>query len=66
MTQTTNNGDSQAILKASIAATLVLALAVPSYAAALPASVVGKASDALVTLARQAIQTPYMPSLEAQ
>lgn len=39
-------------LNASIAATaLVLAFAVPGYAADLPASVTGKASDALVTLA---------------
>lgn len=39
-------------LNASIAATaLVLAFALPGYAADLPASVTGKASDALVTLA---------------
>ncbi len=39
-------------LNLSIAATaLVLAFAVPSYAADVPASIAGKASDALVTLA---------------
>ncbi len=51
MTQTTSNKTSQTILKTSMMATLVLAFAVPSYAADLPASVTGKASDALVTLA---------------
>jgi len=35
----------------SMAAALILAIAVPGYAADLPASVTGKASDALVTLA---------------
>lgn len=51
MTQTTTNNDLQTILKASMAAAQVLAFAVPSYATALPASVTGRASDALVTLA---------------
>jgi hypothetical protein len=50
MTQTMTKNDSQTILKASMAA-LVLAFAVPGYAADLPTSVTGKASDALVTLA---------------
>jgi hypothetical protein len=48
MRHTTKNG---AVVTASVAATLVLAFAIPSYAAELPASVSGKASDALVTLA---------------
>ena len=39
------------VLNASITAALLLAVAVPSYAADLPASVAGRASDALVTLA---------------
>jgi len=38
-------------LRASMTAALLLAFAVPAYAAELPASVAGKASDALVTLA---------------
>jgi hypothetical protein len=50
MTQTMMQNDSQTVRKASMAA-LVLALAAPGYAADLPASVTGKASDALVTLA---------------
>lgn len=50
MTQTMMKNDAQTVRKASMAA-LVLALAAPSYAADLPASVTGKASDALVTLA---------------
>ena len=50
MTKTTTKNSSQTILNASMAA-LVLAFAVPGYAADLPASVTGKASDALVTLA---------------
>lgn len=48
MRHTTKNG---AVLTASVATTLVLAFAIPSYGAELPASVSGKASDALVTLA---------------
>lgn len=51
MTQTTVNNDSQTILKGSLAAALMLAFAVPSDATDLPASVAGKASDALITLA---------------
>ena len=51
MTQTTISIDSHTILKGSLAAALVLAFALPSYATDLPASVAGKASDALVTLA---------------
>jgi hypothetical protein len=50
MTQTMTKNNPQTMLKASMAA-LVLAFAVPGYAADLPASVTGKASDALVTLA---------------
>ena len=50
MTETITKNSSQTILNASMAA-LVLAFAVPGYAADLPASVTGKASDALVTLA---------------
>ena len=50
MTQTTTKNDSQTILNASMAA-LMLAFATPGYATDLPASVTGKASDALVTLA---------------
>jgi hypothetical protein len=42
--------DSQTILKASMVA-LMLAFTAPGYAADLPTSVTGKASDALVTLA---------------
>jgi len=38
-------------LQASMAAALLMAFAVPAYTAELPASVAGKASDALVTLA---------------
>lgn len=48
--QTSINYDPQTISKGSLAA-LVLAFAMPSYAADLSASVAGKASDALVTLA---------------
>ena len=51
MTQATIDHDSQTILKGCLAAALVLTLTVPSYATDLPASVAGKASDALVTLA---------------
>jgi len=51
MMQTTINRNSQTVLKGSIATALVLALAGPSSAAELPASLTGKASDALVTLA---------------
>jgi hypothetical protein len=54
MMPTTINKESQKksdVLSASMAATLVLAFAVPGYAAGLPASVAGKASDGLVTLA---------------
>lgn len=48
---TTINNDSRTILKGSMAAAVVLAMAMPSYATDLPVSVAGKASDALVTLA---------------
>lgn len=51
MTKTTINTQSQRIRKGTLAAALLLALAAPSYAADLPASVTGKASDALITLA---------------
>ncbi len=54
MMPTTINKESQKksdVLSVSMAATLVLAFAVPGYAAGLPASVAGKASDGLVTLA---------------
>lgn len=51
MTQTTIHNGQQTILKGSLAAALMLAVTVPSYATDLPASVAGKASDALVTLA---------------
>ena len=54
MMPTTINKESQKksdVLGASMTATLVLAFAVPGYAADLPAAVTGKASDALVTLA---------------
>ena len=50
MTQTQTKNERQTILNASVAA-LVLAFAAPGYATDLPASVTGKASDALVTLA---------------
>lgn len=50
MTKTMTKNDSQTTLKASMAM-LVLAFASPGYATDLPASVTGKASDALVTLA---------------
>jgi hypothetical protein len=50
MTKTMTKKHSQTILNASMAA-LALAFASPGYAADLPASVSGKASDALVTLA---------------
>ncbi len=54
MTQAMTKNDSQTIRNASMASTavaLVLAFAVPGNAADLPASLAGKASDALVTLA---------------
>lgn len=51
MMQTAITYHSQTISKGSLAAALVLAFAMPSYAADLPASVAGRASDALVTLA---------------
>ncbi|MBX3335471.1 MAG: hypothetical protein KF876_15190 [Nitrospira sp.] len=51
MTKTTTNKNSQTILKGSLAAAFVLAIALPSSATDLPASVTGKASDALITLA---------------
>lgn len=51
MTQTTIHNGQQTILKGSLAAALMLAVTVPSYATDLPASIAGKASDALVTLA---------------
>jgi hypothetical protein len=54
MTHTTIRKASQKngeVLNASMAAALVLAFAIPGYAADLPASVAGRASDALVTLA---------------
>lgn len=50
MTKTITKNASQTILNASVAA-LMLAFAAPGYAADLPASISGKASDALVTLA---------------
>lgn len=50
MTKTMTKNDSQTILKASMAV-LILAFTTPGYAADLPASITGKASDALVTLA---------------
>lgn len=50
MTETITKNSSQTILSASMAL-LVLAFASPGYAVDLPASVTGKASDALVTLA---------------
>jgi len=54
MTQKAGGNHSQKIgnvTNVSTAAALMLALAIPAYAAELPASVSGKASDALVTLA---------------
>ncbi len=54
MMPTTINKESQKrsdVLGVSLATALGLAFAVPSYAADLPASVAGKASDGLVTLA---------------
>jgi hypothetical protein len=51
MRQTTIDNHSQKILKGSLAASLMLAFAAQGYATELPASVTGKASDALVTLA---------------
>ncbi|MGE0644404.1 MAG: hypothetical protein AB7P24_12090 [Nitrospira sp.] len=51
MTQTTIHDGQQTILKGSLAAALMLAVTVPSYATDLPASIAGKASDALVALA---------------
>ncbi len=51
MRQTTISTHSQSMLNGSLAATLLLALAAPGHATELPASVAGKASDALVTLA---------------
>ena len=50
MTKTITKNSSQTFLNASVAE-LVLAFVAPGYAADLPASVTGKASDALVTLA---------------
>lgn len=54
MTQTAIGNHSQKsgnVMNVSRAAALMLALAIPAYAAELPASLSGKASDALVTLA---------------
>ncbi len=54
MTHTTVSKDPkkhETVLSASVTVAVVLALAVPGYATELPASVAGKASDALVTLA---------------
>lgn len=51
MKQTTISTHSQSMLNGSLAATLLLAFAMPGHATELPASVAGKASDALVTLA---------------
>lgn len=51
MIQTTIRHHSQSMLNGSLAAALLLAFAVPGDATELPASVAGKASDALVTLA---------------
>ena len=62
MTQTLTKNDSQTILSASMAA-LVLAFAVPGYSADLPASVTGKASDALVTLATTGNPEPLQTEL---
>lgn len=62
MTQTMTKNNSQTILNASMAA-LVLALAAPGYAADLPASVTGKASDALITLATTGNPEPLRTEL---
>ncbi|UVT20266.1 MAG: hypothetical protein H8K03_21270 [Nitrospira sp.] len=62
MTQTLTKNDSQTILNASMAA-LMLAFAAPGYAADLPASVTGKASDALVTLATTGNPEPLRTEL---
>lgn len=51
MRQTTISNHSQYMLNGSLAAALLLAFAAPGDATELPASVAGKASDALVTLA---------------
>ncbi len=51
MKQITIDNHAQQILNGSLATAFMLAFAVPGYAAELPASVAGKASDALVTLA---------------
>lgn len=51
MKQTTIDNHAQQILNGSLTAAFMLVLAAPGYAAELPASVAGKASDALVTLA---------------
>ncbi len=51
MIQKTINNDSRTTLKGSIIAALALAVVGPSYSAELPATLSGKASDALVTLA---------------
>lgn len=51
MPKTTIENTSRIILNGWMATAFVLTFAVPSYAADLPASVAGKASDALVTLA---------------
>ncbi|NOS77746.1 MAG: hypothetical protein HOP35_07345 [Nitrospira sp.] len=51
MKQTMIDNHAQKILNGSLAAAFMLVFAVPGSAAELPASVAGKASDALVTLA---------------
>lgn len=51
MKQITIDNHAQQILNGSLAASFMLVFALPGYAADLPASVAGKASDALVTLA---------------
>lgn len=51
MKQTTIDNHAQQTLNGLLAASFMLVFALPGYAAELPASVAGKASDALVTLA---------------
>lgn len=63
MTQTTIHNGQQTILKGSLAAALMLAVTVPSYATDLPASIAGKASDALVTLATTGNPDPLQAEL---
>jgi len=66
MTQITIGNHSQKsgnVTAVSTAAALMLALAIPAYAAELPASVSGKASDALVTLATTGNPDPLYAEL---